>query len=265
MLKKLLKYEVRNTLKFLMIFYSISVVFAIVTRILFAFEESSFMAYVFGQICQGIAISMMCSSLFNNIIRLWARFRQNFYGDESYLTHTLPVTKGSLHLAKTLSAVITLLITMVVIGICLVIMYYTSTIGESIKSLLFPFADTYDTSAITIIVVLLLLLFLQFFNILQCGYTGIILGHKANKSKIGLSVLFAGAIYMGTQSVVTVLMLAGALYDTRIFDLFTQLNPIIPPDVLKLLVVMAAISYTVVIVANFFIGAKIFKKGVNVD
>lgn len=265
MLRKLLKYETVNTLKFLMIFYIIAVVFAVITRILFAFEDSSFMVYFFGQFCQGVTISMMCSALFNNIIRLWARFRQNFYGDESYLTHTLPVTKGAHLASKFINSVVTLIITMMVAGICLCIMYYGTHIGESIKSLVYPGADYYDTSIVTLILVFVMLLFLQFFNILQCGYTGIVLGHRANSKKIGLSVLFGGIIYMGSQTVTILIMLAGTLYDSRIFDLFTELNPIISPDLLKFLVVMTFISYTVVIAVNYLICTKLFKKGVNVD
>ncbi len=265
MLKKLLKYEIKNTIKFLVIFYSIAVIFAVITRILFAFEDSSFMVYFFGQFCQGITISMMCSALFNNIIRLWVRFRQNFYGDESYLTHTLPVTKGTLYAAKFINSIVSLLITMVVSGICLFIMYYANHIGESIKSFVFPAADLYGTSTITLILVFILLLFLQFFNILQCGYTGIVLGHKANSKKIGLSVLFSGIIYMISQAVSILFMLVGAFYDTRIFELFTELNPIIPPVVLKHLVIITVISSTVVIIVNYLISIKVFKKGVNVD
>ncbi|MBE6709126.1 MAG: hypothetical protein E7578_07795 [Ruminococcaceae bacterium] len=265
MLKKLLKYEIRNTLKFLVIFYSISVIFALITRILFAFEDSSFMVYFFSRFCQGVTISMMCSALFNNLLRLWVRFRQNFYGDESYLTHTLPVTKGTHLAAKFINSVVTLCLTMVVIGICLCIMYYSNGIGEAIKSFVYPAADMYGTSIITLILVFLLILFLQFFNILQCGYTGIILGHKLNKSKIGLSVLFGGIIYMGSQIVTVLLMLIASLYDTRIIDLFTELNPVISPSLMKLIVIVSIISYTMVIIVNYLISVKLFKKGVNVE
>ena len=39
--------------------------------------------------------------ILNNLMRLWARFKNNFYGDESYLTHTLPINKKTLYLSKT--------------------------------------------------------------------------------------------------------------------------------------------------------------------
>lgn len=265
MLKKLLKYETVNTLKFLVIFYIIAVFFAVITRILFAFEDCSFMVYFFGRFCQGVTISMMCSALFNNIIRLWARFRQSFYGDESYLTHTLPVTKGTLYGAKLTNSIITLVATMVIAGICLFIMYYSTMIGESIKSLVYPAADLYGISTITLILVFISVLFLQFFNILQCGYTGIVLGHRANSKKIGLSVLFAGVVYLAGQIVMILSLLSATLFDSRIAKLFTEPDPLIPPDIIKTITIFAIVTNIAIIAVNYLIGARIFKKGVNVD
>ena len=35
-------------------------------------------------------------------MRMWVRFRSNFYGDESYLTHTLPIKREVLYTSKIL-------------------------------------------------------------------------------------------------------------------------------------------------------------------
>ena len=58
----------------------------------------------------GTAISMMFSIVINNLMRLWVRFKNNFYGDESYLTHTLPIDKKTLYLSKTFLSVQTFFI-----------------------------------------------------------------------------------------------------------------------------------------------------------
>ena len=82
MLKKLLKYELKNIFKFLVIFYSLSIFFSILTRI-FLSIENSFIMNILGQITSGATISMMFSILINNLMRLWVRFKNNLYGDES--------------------------------------------------------------------------------------------------------------------------------------------------------------------------------------
>ena len=55
--------------------------------------NNSFMMNIVAQICSGTTIGMMVSIIINNIMRLWVRLKNNFYGDESYLPHTLPVEK----------------------------------------------------------------------------------------------------------------------------------------------------------------------------
>ena len=95
MLKKLLKYELASIFKFLIIFYSLALFFALLSRI-FLNIENSFIMYVIGEICRGASISMMFSIIINNLMRLWVRFKNNLYGDESYLTHTLPVSKKTI-------------------------------------------------------------------------------------------------------------------------------------------------------------------------
>ena len=82
MLKKLLKYDLKNIFKLLVIFYILSMLFGILTRIFFSFHNSLVLRII-GEITQGAAISMMCSTLINNILRMWVRFKTNFYGDES--------------------------------------------------------------------------------------------------------------------------------------------------------------------------------------
>ena len=96
MLKKLLKYDLKKIYKFLIIFYSLSIFFGVLTRIFFSIENSLIMNII-GQICNGASISMMFSILINNLMRTWVDFKHNLYGDESYLTHTLPVEKQTLY------------------------------------------------------------------------------------------------------------------------------------------------------------------------
>ncbi len=70
-------------------------------------------------------MSMVISALFNSVLRSWVRFIQNIYKDESYLTHTLPVEKNTIFLSKFLSAIITCLVSLIVIAVCVLISYYS--------------------------------------------------------------------------------------------------------------------------------------------
>ena len=114
MLKKLLKYDLQYIFKFIIIFYSLALFFGILTRI-FLNIENSFVLNIIGQVCSGALISMIFSIIINNLMRLWVRFRTNFYGDESYLTHTLPIDKKTLYLSKIITAIVTLFVSIIVI------------------------------------------------------------------------------------------------------------------------------------------------------
>ena len=117
MLKKLLKYDLQSTFKILVIFYSLSIFFALLTRI-FLSVDNSFIMNIVGKICSGVTISMIFNILINNVMRLWVRYKNNFYSDEGYLTHTLPTTRKCLHLSKTLTSVITVFISVMVRSSC---------------------------------------------------------------------------------------------------------------------------------------------------
>ena len=194
MLKKLLKYDLKSIYKVLIVFYSLSLFFAILTRI-FLNIENSFIMDVIGKVCSGTTIAMIFNVLINNLMRLWVRFNGNLYGDESYLTHTLPCNKKTLYLSKTLTSIITLFTSMIVIILSLVIAYYSKENIEFVKNLLLPLAKAYDSTVMTIILAFIFVLFLEIMNILNSGYTGLILGHKKNNNKMLFSILFGFGTY----------------------------------------------------------------------
>ena len=52
---------------------------------------------IINKILSATSISMMVSAFVNVITRSWVRFKRNMYADESYLSHTLPVSKDVLY------------------------------------------------------------------------------------------------------------------------------------------------------------------------
>ena len=120
MLKKLLKYDLQWCFKPLIVFYILGIFFAIITRVVESMEQS-LIVLIIDKICSGVVIAMLINILINCFMRNWVRFVTNIYKDESYLTHTLPVSKSELYLSKVLTAVITLITSFVVIISCIAI------------------------------------------------------------------------------------------------------------------------------------------------
>ena len=135
MLSKLLKYDLKWELKFLSIFYILGLFFAVLTRLFSKIDNSLFMNIV-SEITRGATFSMIFSALANNILRLWVKFRQIVYGDESYLTHTLPVKKSTIYLSKILTAVISIFVSLIIIISGILILYYSKSNVIYIKNAL---------------------------------------------------------------------------------------------------------------------------------
>lgn len=263
MLKKLLKYDLEYNYKILVIFYLLAIFFAVFTRICFSIENS-FIMNIIGQISSGVTISMIFNIIINNLIRLWVRFKNNFYNDEAYLTHTLPINKKTLYLSKILSSIISLFGSITVIGLTLFIAYYSKENIELIKNILMPLADLYNSTIINILLSFLFIFFLEFLNILQAGYTGLILGHMMNNYKLGFSVLYGFIFYGITQISVLLMLLVVGLFNKDIMNLFYT-TTIIDIDLIKFIIYLAIIIYSFIIVINYFINIKLINKGVNVD
>ena len=242
MLRKLLKYDLRNTYKGLIIFYSLSLFFAVLSRI-FLSIENSFIMDIIGKICSGTTISMIFNILINNLIRLWVRFKNNFYGDESYLTHTLPVEKKTLYLSKTLASIITLFSSILIIALSLFIAFYSKENINIVKNLLLPLATVYESTVITIVLAFIFVCFLEIMNMLQSGYVGIVLGHRKNNNKILFSILFGFGTYLLTQVFAIVIVFIVALFNKEFMNLFYTMDSL-NVDTIKLCIYLAIIIYT---------------------
>lgn len=263
MLGKLFKYDSKRIYKFLIIFYSFSIFFAILTRI-FLNIDGSFILHIVGQVCSGVTISMIANILINNIMRVWVLFKKTLYDDESYLTHTLPVDKKTIYLSKIMLSIVSMFTSVLVIGLTLWIAYYSKENIEALKNMLMPLATSYHSTIIEMICFFLILFFIQFINIIQLGYSGIILGHRMNYNKVGFSVIYGFLIYMASQLFTLLSAFIISLFHKDLLNLFFT-NEIVNLGMLKLLVILCIIIYVVIFIINLFINIKLFQKGVNVE
>ena len=207
---------------------------------------------------------MLFNILINNLMRLWVRFKSNFYGDESYLTHTLPIDKSTLYLSKALTSIISLFISVVVIGLTIYIAYYSKENIELVKKMLLPLVDIMGSTMMKFLLAVLFVFFLEIVNLLQAGYMGMILGHKMNNLKVGFSVIYGFVCYMATQVFVLVVMFVVALFNRDLMNLFFT-NELVNMEMIKVIIYLAIFVYTATLIIVYIVNVKLFKKGVNVD
>lgn len=263
MLIKLLKHDLKYMIKHMIIFYILSIFFAITTRILFSLENSV-MINIISQIFVGCMFSMIASIVINTLMHSWIRFRDSIYKDESYLTHTLPVTKNDIYNSKFIQTLIFFVISFIVVVICLFVAYYTKDRWILLKEFIDTITTSLNFNTTVFIVSILAVIFLEIFNALQCGFFGIMLGYKKNNNKVGFSVLFGIIAYIISQSLVLLFIFIVGLIDSSIMDLFKS-SVLLNPNSFRLLAGLAIILYILIIGLMSVICKKIFNKGVNIE
>ncbi len=263
MLKKLLKYDLKYNLKFLSIFYLITVFFGIITRLFLGFQNSLILHSI-GEICNILTIVCIIAILINTLMRAWLRFKNNFYGDEAYLTHSLPVSKNSLYLSKVLSSVICLFTSIVVILCTIFVTYYTKNNWLSIENMFTSLKDIIDTSLIFLIIGFIFATFIQVSNTLQLGYTGLLLGHRMNNMKLGYSVIFGFITHIILQTFTVIGLLILGLFNNDIMQMFTT-NTLPSPNFVTTIIVFDIAMNILLFIIEYLFNRHLLNKGVNID
>jgi len=207
-------------------------------------------------------ISCIVSILLTSSIRIWVRFINNFYKDESYLTHTLPVTKNELFNSKVLAGICSLLLSALVIVACLAFIYLNKSSIESLKMMWDSLVAAYNSVfAVLFVVGLVLLIILEIIYIMMAGVLGITIGHRSNNFKMVKSIA-VGLISYGLLSAMSlgVIAIVSKIIDYDIIgNGFPSMNYLIGVGSAGLVV------YVIYDIVYYLIAKKVFNKGVNVD
>ena len=257
MLGKLLKYDLKWVYKLIAIYYGLALVFALIGRGFSLLDEIFIFDFISKFSC-GVSVAMMFNILINNIIRIWVRYINNVYKDESYLTHTLPVTKRDIYLSKVLTVLITMFTSIIVIIISLIVCYWSKDLIDFIKVIL-P-----DVSW-SIVIITGIVLILEFLFLVFIGLLAITIGYRSNHNKLLKSFISGFIGYMISSFASLIVLFITGLFNKDVLDLFTDLNATPSMDILKYMLVIAAILYLIYIILCNIISYKLLNKGVNVD
>ena len=264
MLIKLLKYDLKYMIKNMCVFYILSIFFAIITRLL-SLPKQSIMIEILSKISTGCLIAMIANIVINVMMRSWVRFRDSLYKDEAYLTHTLPVTKNDLYNSKLIQTFIFFLVGFVIILLSLFIAYYTPDTWILIKEYIKTITTGFNMSTAFFVTMAIIIIFLELFNAIQCGFLGIILGHRRNNGKLGFSVLYGFIAYLIAQTLVLGLVFVYGLFDQTVMELFKSATINIDVNAFRILAIISSVLYLSIIFSMSIICKKQLNKGVNIE
>lgn len=264
MLNKLMKYDLKWIYKAVVVFYCLALIFLVIAFALGRIENSV-LFNILSEVSNGFALSMVISALINCIMRSWARFVQNIYKDEAYLTHTLPISKGTIYSSKILSSIICTFTTTAISALCIVFYFYNNkAISEQFKNVLKTTAGTLNTSVYWLMLIIFAVFALETVFILFTGYAGIIIGHKSNKGKMIKSIISGFTVYMAANILSVGIICISGLFNDNISYIITA-NEIVNPETLKIIMLIFIAVYFIYDIALYFSGRQLLKKGVNID
>lgn len=288
MLAKLIKYNLKHTYKSPLIFIIalfISVLLFNITayEVGYAFNDDGSVYTILPselhQFAHGFSNFMiMCSLilLFASAVKsIWHYFKSSFYGDQSYLTHTLPIPRHTLWTAQVCNVLIIFSIIIVAIILnCLLL-----TLTNSGMQLLESFGliggcshcvgEYYFVEPLNIDLYLgyALTIFSEFVFLTLCGLTGIILSNRFDKK---FSLLFGTSIYLfGGAILIAVIMIISNFIPTilsTISDNPTMLTPgqYVDYGAITRTMLYIGIIYSSYSVALYFINRRLLNRGINV-
>ncbi len=263
MLGKLFKYDFKWINKTMPIYFLVGGILAIFIRIVECFEMTTIVTII-----DKILVSMFISSLFSigitYLIRIWARFKDNLYKDESYLTHTLPAKKSTIYTSKVLASLLT--VTIMIFGIVALLLaaILRSETVDYLKNLIDGLKEMFgDTGFIGILILGIVLIILEFFSMIQSGFLGIVIGHKANNKKM-IKSFFVGLMLYGFISAASLIILfIISKFNSNINELFVSNIPSV--ETIKISFIVGFLIYLGFNIVYYLLGKKLFEKGVNVD
>ena len=260
MLGKLFKYDFKWMSKVTYIYVLILIVISIALRIVESVDQT-FLLVILDKILVSMFISCIVSILLTTSLRIWVRFINNFYKDESYLTHTLPITKSEIFNSKIIAGILSILMTAIVIIACVAIVALP-LIADPLKIMYDSLVQTYNgTYAVLFIIGIVLLIALEIIFFMISGIFGIVVGHSFNNYKMLISIIVGILSYCLLSTISLIIM--GILSEVADFEIVNNAFPS-----LRTLKIMGFTSIGIYLLFNltyYFIAKKILNRGVNVD
>ncbi len=261
MLSKLLKNDLKKNTRLLWILFAATIVCACLARTFSELGESIAFFRVFGIFFYSVYYSLAANVIIQPFLRNFLNFQKSLYSDESYLTHTLPVTKNQIANSKFLTALIEMVASFAVLVISLVIMF-ASPDFKNVLTMLISTIVVGEFSlglSITLIVFLIIVEFLMYLSII---YFSIVVAYKQKERRAFKAFLITMAMsFAALIALAVVLVIVLVVNDVKLSASSLVLSNAAFVSVL----ISGIVMYLAVIVLFYFLTKRELNKGVNVD
>lgn len=261
MLGKLFKYDFQWINKASCVYFVLLVLVSFATRIVESIDQTLFLVIV-DKILSSMFIGCAVSTLITCIMRVWIRFINSVYKDESYLTHTLPVTKNQIFSSKVLSGIVSLIVSVLVIVVCFSFVYLRKETIDSFRIMWQSLVEAYNgVFAVCFVVGIVLLISLETIYLMMSGIFGIVIGYRSNNFKT-IKAIVAG---IGSYSLLSAMSFIIVFLVSKSIDYDIIGNGFPTMNYISILGLLSLIIYFMYDAIYYFLAKKLLNKGVNVE
>lgn len=196
MLGKVLKYDLKALNRYLIPLYAVIVGLSVMVRLLGFFEKVPVIDIVLGLMIVALVLVIAFSFVLTGIFNI-KHYLDNLFKDEGYLTHTLPVKKGTLLLSKVLVSLITVMITFILIVVSLLVAFYQKGLFSDITDLFNLNLGGLEFYKFMIYMGIYGLI--GYITTILMVFAAIAIGYSKNTNKLVSSVVWALIFYFGME------------------------------------------------------------------
>ena len=261
MLSKLLKNDLKKNMRWMWILFVSTIAIASITRASKELGENIAFFKVIGIFFDSVFYALAVNVILQPFLRNFLNFTKSFYSDESYLTHTLPVTKNQLINSKYLTALIEIVAGFICLVLSIIIMFAGPNTLNVIK-LLISTIVTGKISTLLVIILFVTLVIIEFLMFISFIYFSIVMAYKSKEKRILKTFLIAAGCSFASLGVLSIFMII--MLSINGIKL-TSTTLILSNTAFISIILTGIVIYSAISILFYFLTKKEFNKGVNID
>ena len=261
MFVNLLKNDLKKNMRWLWILFLSTLVISGIARGSRELSEVIGFFNVVRIIVESLAYTLIANTLIQPFLRSFLNFSKSLYGDESYLTHTLPVKKSQIINSKFLTALIEVVLAFATVVASFLILFASPETGLMLEMLLSTIV-TGEISIALLLTLFVVLVVVEFFMFISIIFLSIVIAYRSREKRVLKAFLISAAFSFGFLTVLAIVMIAVLLINK--VDIMSS-TLILSTNALITLLLTGIIVYSLAVVACWILTHREFKKGVNVD
>ena len=261
MLSKLLKYDIKKNMQWMWILFASTIAMAGITRGCKALGESIAFFNILGIFFESVFYALAANSIIQPFLRSFLNFSKSLYSDESYLTHTLPVTKKQIINSKYLTSLIEICLGFLCVIASILIVFSSPNMFDTLKLLLSTLI-TGEFSVFLVLALIVILVIVEFLMYISIIFFSIVIAYRSKEKRVLKAFLLTAGIAFAFLSLLSIVMVILLLINN--VDIMSS-TLILSNSLFLSIIIAGIVVYSGAALLCYFLTQREFAKGVNVD